>query len=183
MRDTGSKSLVQSFNKQRLGLFRSALISLAALSVIGPLVSTPAFADSITLAWDGSSGAAGYKLYYGITPGPPYSASVDIGNVTTYLLSGLDSNTLYYFAVTAYSSSGEETTFSNEVSSAHPADTSGNMRIEVVEYTSYVAAWKSGATWSRRPQIPYHFSTLPTHWESGSVERYTIMMRRRHHRG
>jgi hypothetical protein len=57
---------------------------------------------------------AGYKVYFGLasqTYGPP----IDVGNQTTYTLSGLTDGIQYYIAVTAYDTSRRESAFSNEV--------------------------------------------------------------------
>lgn len=87
-----------------------------------PLVTLPIFlltpgkevlADTVTLAWDASSGATGYKIYYGTAP-HTYSTILDVGNVLTYPVPNLGPGT-YYFAVTAYNAQGESS-FSNEVS-------------------------------------------------------------------
>jgi hypothetical protein len=76
----------------------------------------PAFAANVNLAWDPKSdpGLAGYKIYHG-TSSRNYGTSINVGNVTTYSVTGLNSGT-YYFAVTAYYTSGSQTGFSNEVS-------------------------------------------------------------------
>lgn len=75
----------------------------------------------VTLTWDSPTtnadgtpleDLAGYKIYYGISEGN-YTASIDAGNVTTYTVSNLSSGT-YYFAVTAYDISGNESGYSNE---------------------------------------------------------------------
>ncbi len=60
---------------------------------------------------------AGYKVYYGtISPiDMGTSESVDVGNTTSYTLSGLSTGT-YYFAATAYDTSGNESVISEEVS-------------------------------------------------------------------
>jgi hypothetical protein len=70
----------------------------------------------VTLAWDpvAASDLAGYKLYYGYASGN-YSASIDVGNTTTAAFSGFDQPGMYYFAVTAYDTAGNESDFSNEV--------------------------------------------------------------------
>jgi hypothetical protein len=47
-----------------------------------------------------------------------YSVNVDAGNVTSYTVEGLQTGTLYYFAITAYNASGSESDVSNEVSAA-----------------------------------------------------------------
>jgi hypothetical protein len=69
----------------------------------------------VTLAWDATSEpeVSGYKLYYGNGSGQ-YTQAIDVGNQTTYTLS-LPAGQTCYFAVTAYTSSGKESTFSNEV--------------------------------------------------------------------
>jgi fibronectin type 3 domain-containing protein len=78
---------------------------------------------SVTLTWDApttnSDGSPltdlnGYKIYYGTSSGN-YTEVIDIGNVTSYTIGNLSSG-IYYFAVTAYNTSGNESDFSNEVS-------------------------------------------------------------------
>jgi hypothetical protein len=62
---------------------------------------------------------AGFKIYYStISPiDKAVSLSIDTGNATTYALEGFESGT-YYFAVTAYDNSGNESDFSDEISQA-----------------------------------------------------------------
>jgi hypothetical protein len=57
---------------------------------------------------------AGYKIYYG-TLTRNYTKVINVGNVTTYTIENLNPDT-YYFAVTAYDNSGNESGYSNEVS-------------------------------------------------------------------
>jgi len=75
-------------------------------------------AANVTLAWDPKtdSNLAGYKVYYG-NASRSYSSTVNVGNTTTHTVSSLGPGT-YYFAVTAYYTSGTETAFSNEASYA-----------------------------------------------------------------
>jgi hypothetical protein len=64
--------------------------------------------------WHPIRDLAGYKVYFGLasqTYGPP----IDVGNQTTYTLSGLTDGIQYYIAVTAYDTSRRESAFSNEV--------------------------------------------------------------------
>jgi hypothetical protein len=79
-------------------------------------VLSPVFAADVTIAWDPKvdTGLAGYRLYYGTASGV-YNSSINVGNETTYTVTGLGPGT-YYFTVTAYYSSGHETGFSNEMS-------------------------------------------------------------------
>lgn len=78
---------------------------------------------SSTLTWDppttNADGTpltdlAGYKIYYGTSSGN-YTKVIDVGDVTTYKVEGLNPGT-YYFTVTAYDISGNESGYSNEVS-------------------------------------------------------------------
>ena len=83
--------------------------------------------NSTTLTWDAPTinadgtaltGLAGYKIYYGTSTGS-YTTTVDAGNFTTYTVPALSAGT-YYFAVTAYDTSGNESNYSNEVNKAIP---------------------------------------------------------------
>ena len=77
---------------------------------------------AIILDWDApttnADGTAlndlvGYKIYYGTASGV-YTHSVDVGNVTTYTLTGLTKGQVYYTAATAYDTSGNESGYSIE---------------------------------------------------------------------
>ncbi len=71
----------------------------------------------IQLTWDASSepDLAGYLLLYGIASGV-HTSSVDVGNVTSHKLQGLDSATTYYLVLKAYDSTGNISDPSSEVS-------------------------------------------------------------------
>ena len=86
----------------------------------------PIFAGSATLTWDPPTTNAdgtpltdlsGYKLYYG-TASRSYAQNVNVGNVTTYTVNNLTDGITYYFAVTAYDTANNESSYSNEVSKA-----------------------------------------------------------------
>lgn len=62
----------------------------------------------------------GYKIHLGTSPGR-YSQQIDVGNVTSYTISGLDTGTSYYFAVSAYDEAGNASGLSNEASKTFPA--------------------------------------------------------------
>jgi len=57
---------------------------------------------------------AGYRIYYGSYEGY-YVNSIDVGNVTSYIITNLSPGT-YHFVVTAYTSAGYESAFSNDAS-------------------------------------------------------------------
>ena len=81
------------------------------------LISQFVFAAQVKLAWDANteSDLAGYKVYYG-TGSKSYTGSVDVGNVTSYTVTGLTQGQTYYVTITAYNSSGSESGYSTEVS-------------------------------------------------------------------
>jgi PKD repeat protein len=106
-----------STRRIRLDLTRS-LASLVMLANLFFFCSSCAQAGQVTLAWDASSssGVAGYEVNYGTTNGS-YASQIDVGNQTSYTLTGLNAGATYYFAAKAYN--GGKTTwsgFSNQVS-------------------------------------------------------------------
>ncbi|MBI5149746.1 MAG: right-handed parallel beta-helix repeat-containing protein [Candidatus Omnitrophica bacterium] len=62
--------------------------------------------QQITLQWTAAATATGYKVKYGTASGI-YGTTLDVGNVTTYPVTGLTNDTPYYFVVTAYNGFGE----------------------------------------------------------------------------
>ena len=68
-------------------------------------VTKQASGSDIVLSWsaNGETDIAGYKLHYGSPTGYSYSTTVDLGNVTTYTVTGGDITTEY--SITAYDSS------------------------------------------------------------------------------
>ncbi len=111
-----------STRRIRLDLTRS-LASLVMLANLFFFCSSYAQAGQVTLAWDGSasSGVAGYEINYGQTSGS-YATQVDVGNQTSYTVTGLNDGATYYFAAKGYNS-GKTTWsgFSNQVSATIPA--------------------------------------------------------------
>jgi hypothetical protein len=70
------------------------------------------------MTWDPVQVAdlAGYRVYYGTSPGT-YGAPIDVGNATTHTLTGLQECTRYYVAIKAYDTGLlESEAFSNELS-------------------------------------------------------------------
>ena len=82
------------------------------------LVITAPSSGTATLTWDPGTSVAGYKVYTW-TSSNAYGAPVDVGNVTTFQSFSLQSGKTYYFAVTAYNSTGESG-YSNEASKSIP---------------------------------------------------------------
>ena len=90
------------------------MLCMLALTIIS--CSTRVLAADVTLSWSSNTepDLGGYKVYYGAAS-HTYGNPVVIGLQTSYTVTGL-SNGTYYFSVTAYDTSGNESGFSNEVS-------------------------------------------------------------------
>jgi hypothetical protein len=82
---------------------------------------TVAKVDTLNLAWNPNTetNIAGYKLYMGTTSGV-YGAPIDVGPVTTYIVKNLLGGKTYYFAITAYNTSGVESAKSAEITYTAP---------------------------------------------------------------
>jgi len=106
-----SKVFVLSFQ-----FFRIFILSFLALSVIFSLFAARAQAAQVTLAWDPNTelDLAGYKIYYGFETGN-YSYSIDVGDITSYTISGIEENRAIYLAATAYDVNGNESEYSEQV--------------------------------------------------------------------
>ena len=87
---------------------------------------TSCFATTVNIQWDAVTdpGLAGYKIYYQAdSSAQPFSgtgatqgaAPVNVLNQTSTTISGLDPSHSYYFAITAYDTSGVESSYSNYV--------------------------------------------------------------------
>ena len=84
---------------------------------LGIALSGQAEASSISLAWDAPpEQVTGYIVHYSTESGV-YTLSVDAGNVTSYVATGLTTGQVYYFVVQAYNSAGTSP-FSAQVSGA-----------------------------------------------------------------
>jgi hypothetical protein len=95
-------------------LFRRFFLG-AVIAVSLPVGNS--LAQEVTLAWNPSlsPNVGGYELYYGLSSGQ-YTTVLDVGNQTRYTVSDLEDGVIYYFAVTAYDTTGTiESAFSNEV--------------------------------------------------------------------
>ena len=101
------------------------LLLLAILSLLVPA----AHAGQVTVAWDANPEpeVAGYKIYYGTTAGN-YTSSLDAGNATSILISGLQDGATYFFSAVAYDASNNESGFSNEITYAVTCGRCGRRR-------------------------------------------------------
>jgi len=95
-------------------------VFLGILAILCFCLSAPvAHAATVTLAWNPNSETdlAGYKLYYGNSPRTQaaYPQTVAIQNKTATTWQLTLSTGVYYFALTALDSSGNESAYSSEV--------------------------------------------------------------------
>lgn len=148
------------------------------------IFNTVAFAGNVILSWDPNDwnidpDLAGYKVYYGTSPSN-YTKIIDIGlintdGVPTYTVNNLADGNTYYFVVTAYDTSGNESGFSNEVSktititdTAPPGDVQG--------FTAVGSNQQMTLSWTNPSdpdfagvRIRYRTDHFPEHIEDGTL--------------
>lgn len=108
-----------------------ALILRLGVFVIISIIASNTFAGQVTLAWNpnAESDLAGYRIHHGTASGS-YSIHIDVHNVTSYTVTGLTAGQTYYFAATAYDTSGNESAYSNQVRytvPTNPTPSTGSM--------------------------------------------------------
>jgi len=92
------------------------MINKIMLIVIIMLLPAIAFAATIQVNWNPNTeeDLAGYRLYVGTASGQ-YGEPVDVGNVTGHVMEITPQHgATYYFALTAYDTSGNESGYSAE---------------------------------------------------------------------
>jgi hypothetical protein len=118
---SGNPWVVLPYDSPTLRSFRY-LVCLLAVTAFVLLSLAPldtVLAGQVQLAWDASTGASGYRVYYGPQSyydpqSAGYSANFDAGNKTTATVTDLAAGETYYFAVQAYAQS-VTSGYSNEV--------------------------------------------------------------------
>jgi hypothetical protein len=119
----------------RVGVYNNVRITVTdglAGATLGPfsIEVLAVGSGTATLSWapptqntDGSPlvDLAGYMIYWGSAPGTyTHSARLPNAGLTSYVVENLASDTIYYFATTAYNGRGLESGFSNEAALAIP---------------------------------------------------------------
>ena len=137
-------------------------------------------AAQITLAWDESDGAAGYKIYSG-TESNNYTWVVDVGNTTSYTTANLTDGYTYYFAATAYDASGLESDYSDEVSySANTVPCSYSISPASASFNtsggsgSIVVTTQSGCNWSASSGVSWVTITSGSSGTGSGTIAYTV---------
>ncbi len=92
----------------------------ASQSLSGTGVSAPQ--HSVSLSWDASTSVInGYNVYRGTKTGGPYSkVNSSLDPLTAYVDMSVVAGSSYYYVTTAVDSSGQESSYSNEVSAVIP---------------------------------------------------------------
>ena len=124
---TNSTKIAQSIALANAGnallqKYLAFLILMIALTLT--LYGSHACAANINLAWDKSTSntALEYKIYYG-TSSHNYTTSINAGNTAAFSVSGLQTGTSYYLAVTAFDPLTKiESSSSNEVKYTIPSN-------------------------------------------------------------
>ncbi|QBQ54429.1 fibronectin type III domain-containing protein [Nitrosococcus wardiae] len=108
--------------------FTNIAIKTTITSIVLLAYSLNVNAAQAVLAWDDISepSVSGYKLYYGSSRGN-YNHSIDVGNQTSYTLTGLESEKTYYIAAKAYNQDKSKySDFSNEITATLPSSTTSS---------------------------------------------------------
>lgn len=146
------------------------------MKMITPLLfmlflATSVPAGTVTLAWDPSPspGVTGYKLWQGGSS-RVYTNSTALGSVLAYTVQNVVSGKNYFFAVTAYGSSGGESDFSNEVVYQVPASYTVDASVNPVgggTVTGDTGTWFTGkaVNLTAVPSTGYSFKN----WTEGTV--------------
>jgi chitinase len=119
--------------------FRHLIVPTVVLLLLESGAGTLLAAADVTLAWDPNRelDLAGYVAYWGRSSGS-YNTSRDVGTQSTTVISGLQEGVVYYFAVTAYDSDGNQSAFSDELVYAVPvADADGDGLSDADEVNYY----------------------------------------------
>ncbi len=122
---SGSSTLTTSVNTAGLtaatynGTLTVSAAGVSSKTVAVTLTVSATATSSATLTWAPviASDLAGYKVYQATASGAYGSPVATLqGNMTSYVAAGLHVGTTYYFVVTAYDTSGNESVYSTQVS-------------------------------------------------------------------
>ncbi len=169
-------------NRGRGKLFSLFFILAVCCLFLGASVLHPsarAEAASVTLGWDAATGVSGYKIHRGTASGS-YTTSIDVGNRTSYTLSDLTSGSTYYFAVTAYDTSSEQSGYSNEVSYAGGSSCTYSISPSSASFTSsggtgtITVTAASGCTWSASTGVSWATISSGTSGTGSGTVAYSV---------
>lgn len=130
---------------------------LVVLFVIIP--TNIVLAGSATITWNANTepDLSGYKIYYGTSQRSGtdpkicglcgYASNVNVGNVTSYMVNNLTVGQTYYFSVSAYDTSNNESAFSAQVNKFISLTSDFNLdgRVNSVDFGVMMSSWGSTA--------------------------------------
>ena len=131
----------------RLSTLIGRVLCVLVLMII---VSRQVEAGSVSLAWNPNpeTNVVGYSVYYGTASGT-YIGVVDVGNVTSWTVTGLTDGQLHYFAVDAYTSDGAHSPRSAEVSGVTATSAAASLTTptpsSILTGSSVQFQWSAGA--------------------------------------
>lgn len=133
---------MNSRNRARLILLGCALGMMLTTAVT-------AEAQTATLAWDRSpeTTIVGYRVSYGTAPAT-YTKTIDVGNVDTFTVTGLDSSLDHYFVVQAYDTLGEMSDFSDEVKQPAALQPNSTVISSFTQSAGYPLLVNQSVTWT-----------------------------------
>jgi len=145
--------------------FLQSSASLLSMGVALALMhSATALAGSMPLAWNPVEDydLAGYYVYYGTSSGE-YQTVLNVGNVTTYPLNGLDDCTRYYVAVKAHDLAGNRSeSFSNEVAGL-PTPVVSSVSAAYAERGQSLTVSVTGASFDNGAKVSFSDPTITVH--------------------
>ena len=112
-----------AFSPQNTGAVSAnlAFSSNASSAPTAALSGTGIAPYKVSLSWDAStSSVAGYNVYRGGNTGGPYNKIFNLNLNTSYTDTTVASGNTYYYVTTAVNSSGQESTYSNQVKAVIP---------------------------------------------------------------
>lgn len=136
---TGNPVLVPPYSVMRVEWTRSDSPDAPRAPV---LMNTEAGDQAVTLKWQPSVNAAGYTVKYGNSSGS-YTETVDAGNALARTMTGLTNDETYYFAVTAYNSTGESEVSNETSATLSPPPAPMSRRAYAETYGNIAVEWQS----------------------------------------
>ncbi len=146
------------------------LMVTAAASLASPILSlTAAVNGQSSLGWTSVGSATSYNLYRSTTSGSGYTKILPNTTSLTYLDQGLTNGTPYYYCVTSVSSTGTESSYSNQVTSQPTAQAFGFLNVgNGAVLSGQVTLYVSMASQSYGSEAsPVTFSVDGTVYDSG----------------
>lgn len=125
-----SKSIIPPSWTDRSQALLKRIVVLGVTLFIGLLAEDALGSQTVgkvRFSWDQNpeSIVTGYRVHWGTQPGV-YTNTLDVGNVTEVVIEEFIEGVTHYSAITAYSDSGEESDYSDEVAFVWTAETTGN---------------------------------------------------------